>query len=86
MKTKMEFPVNFDLKVIMKMIVSLEENRKILTGILDGLEIRHFDWRTRFSSERNYVSFSVNVTLESQEKMDSLYCEMKKVEHIKFAV
>lgn len=95
-KPKMDFPVNFDLKVIMEMKnkpgesaeppVILEENRKAIVCILNGLNIRHFEWRTRFSSERNYVSFSVNVTLESQEKMDRLYEEMKKIPSIRFAV
>lgn len=86
LKPKFDFPVNFDLKVVMEMKFSLEENRQTLVCILDSLEIRHFEWRTRFSAERNYVSFSVNITLENQEKMDRLYEEMKKVSHIRFAV
>lgn len=96
MKPKMEFPVSFDLKVIMEMKskpgeneeppVILEENRKTLLCILNGLSIPHQEWRTRFSSERNYVSFSVGIILESQEKMDRLYEEMRKVPSIRFAV
>ena len=86
MKPKIDFPVNFDLKVIMEMKVPLEENRQALVCIFESLCIQHFEWRTRFSSERNYVSFSVNVLLESQEKMDRLYEEMKKLPQIRFAV
>ena len=96
MKPKIDFPVNIDLKIIMEMTNKpgenaeppeiLEENRKTILRILDGLSIEHQEWRTRFSSERKYVSFSVSVILESQEKMDRLYEEMKKVPSIRFAV
>jgi putative lipoic acid-binding regulatory protein len=95
-RPKMEFPMNIDLKIIMEMKnkpgenaeppLILEENRKTIVCVLSGLSIPHFEWRTRFSAERNYVSFSVNVTLENQEKMDRLYEEMKKIPSIRFAV
>lgn len=82
---RIDFPVTFDLKVIMNMAGTLEDNRSRLQGILDALGIPFAEWRTRFSSNRNYVSFSVTITLSDRALMDRLYGELKKDAAVRFA-
>ena len=83
---KVKFPVSFDIKIIMNSIGDDSVNEKILRGIFDRFSILHRDWQKKMSSGNKFVSFSVNITLESQEKMDSLYNELKQEPNIRFAI
>ena len=83
---QIEFPVDFDLKVIMDMKVSMEQNRARLAGMLDRLGIGHRGWNHKYSSGGKFVSFTIHVDIDSRETMDSLYVSMKEEPSIRFAV
>lgn len=82
----LEFPVSFDLKVIMNCDKALELNESILRTILTRLSIPHEKWSHRFSSGNKFVSFSVNVTLDQRETMDNLYAELRSETSVRWAM
>lgn len=83
---KIKYPVTFDLKIIMDATVPDHDNKTDIARILYELEIPFSHWRKRLSTKGNYVRFSVSITLDSQDKLNSLYQELKKIDSLKFAV
>jgi putative lipoic acid-binding regulatory protein len=83
---KLQFPVKYDLKVIMQSDKALELNEAILRNILNGLTIPHSNWSHRHSSEGKFVSFSVNVELPLKETMDALYAELRREPSVRWAM
>ena len=83
---ELDFPVTFDLKVIMDGTVPDHDNKTDIARILYELEIPFSHWAKRLSTKGNYVRFSVSITLDSKEKMDELYDELRKIDSLKFAV
>lgn len=82
----LRFPINFDLKVIMVSRGDDEEKRNKLKALLERLSIPHREWRSKKSSKGNYISISINVTINSRYVFDSLYADLRKLEGIKFAI
>ena len=83
---RIQFPLTYDLKVIMVSQDDNLENEKKIRSILNKLEIKTQTWNQKFSSQGKYISYSVNITLNNQYKMDSLYQELKLDPNIKFAI
>lgn len=84
---KLEFPVSYSLRVVMNSKESqANENLTIIKKILTGLEIDHSNWGEKPSSGNSYIRYSVDVTLESKEKMDMLYKLLNSEEAVKFAI
>jgi len=85
-RESLHFPVNYDLKVIMVSHGNDEKNRSKVKAILERLSIPNSDWRSKKSSKGNYISISINVTINSRYVFDSLYADLRKLEGIKFAI
>ncbi len=83
---ELEFPVNFDIKIIMENTGTLEENINALKAIFDSLAVPHKTWRHKESKNGTYISFTANTTLESREKMEALYHRLKDVPGIKMVL
>lgn len=83
---KVKFPVNFDLKVIMENTRQEDISKSILQGLLEGLNIPHSNWFTKFSSHARYISLSVNITLDCQNQMDLLYQALKAEPSVRVAI
>lgn len=83
---KIEFPVTYSLRVVMSSREDQDSNKKLLAKILSGLGIEHSGWGEKKSNQNSYIRYSVDVTLESKEKMDMLYKLLNSEEAIKFAI
>lgn len=83
---KLQFPVTFDLKVIMEVAIHKNGSRKYLESILEKCQVPHSGWSEKFSSAGKYISYSVKITLQSQLIMDKLYSLLKEEPAVKFAV
>ncbi len=85
-KPEVEFPVNYDLKVIFETEEELEIQQRNLELVLEDSEVKYDFVKSTHSSKGNYVSLTMNITLHSEEQMNHLYQRMKLLPGIKFAV
>ena len=83
---KILFPVIYDLKVIMDSLSTEEKHRNDLSKIFLELDIPFKNWRSKLSSKKTYVSFTVKVKINSQSTLDKLYSEIKKLDSVKMAI
>ncbi len=83
---KILFPVIYDLKVVMDTLYPEEKHRNDLSKIFLELDIPFKNWRSKLSSKKTYVSFTVKVKLDSQTTLDKLYAEIKKLDSVKVAI
>ncbi len=85
-KTEVEYPVNYDLKVIFETAEALEIQQRNLELVIEDAGVPHKFIGSRPSSKGKYVSLTVNVTLQSNEQLQYLYQRLKLLPGIKFAV
>ncbi|MBU2650587.1 MAG: DUF493 domain-containing protein [Bacteroidetes bacterium] len=83
---KVNYPVNYDLKVIMDTANPDQTNKEKIIQVLETLNIPYNDWRTKNSSKGNYISFTVNITISSKSILEGLYKGLKAVPEIKYAI
>jgi len=83
---KILFPVIYDLKVIMDTLYPEEKHRNDLSKIFLELDIPFKNWRSKLSSKNTYVSLTVKVKIDSQENLEKLYAEIKKLDSVKVAI
>lgn len=83
---KILFPVIFDLKVIMDAKIPESDHKNNLSKIFLELDISFKNWRSKLSSKKTYISFTVKVKIESQDKLNKLYSEIKKLDSVKMAI
>ena len=80
------YPVSFDLKVIIEARIDADDSQKKLESLLKKLKVPFSDWRRRPSSGGKYISFTVRVDIDSAELMEKMYKDIKEVAGVKFAV
>ena len=80
------YPVDFDLKVIIETIIDEDKSQENLEKLLSKLEVPFSNWRRRPSSAGKYISFTVSVGINSQELLDNLYADLKNIPGVKFAL
>lgn len=80
---KVEFPVQFDLKIIVERVLPDPENQRIFANLLTLHNIPHRNWRHRISGKSTYISFTVTVTVDTREKFQALYREISAVPGVK---
>jgi len=83
---KVNYPVNYDLKVIMDTANPDQMNKEKIIQVLETLNIPYDGWRTKNSSKGNYISFTVNITVNSKTILEDLYKGLKAVPEIKYAI
>lgn len=82
----LRFPVSFDLKVIMEKGGDSVDTRTILEKILVRNEIPASDWDVKTKPESRYVRYSVSVTLQTRDRMDSLYRDLAEEPRVRSAI
>lgn len=80
------YPVSFDLKVIIETSIHADESQKNLETLLKKLKVPFSDWRRRPSSGGKYISFTVSVDIDSPELLEKVYAALKEVPGVKFAI
>ena len=83
---KLIFPQNFDIKVIVAASISIDETKANLSHIFSDCKTVHSFVSARSSSKGNYITYTYNIDLDSQEQMNAVYDALQKVPGIKFAL
>jgi putative lipoic acid-binding regulatory protein len=80
------YPVRFDLKAIVKASIKKQESINNIEYLLNKHKVPFENWRSKPSSGGKYISFTVNVEIRSQQILEKLYADLKKVPGLKFAL
>lgn len=83
---EIEFPVDFQLKVVIDSSHKDDETTKNIVSVLANLNIPEKYNGKRHSSKGTYTSYHYNVTLDSKKQMEDMYDELKKIPGFKFAL
>lgn len=83
---EVKFPVNYDLKVILDNKGNKETQQQAIEKVLIIHKVTFSDWRSKYSSNDKYISFTVNININSHEQMTGLYEGLKSIEGIKLAL
>ena len=83
---KLQFPQNFDIKVIVAASVPVEESKTNISNVFSGCKVVHSFVNVRSSAKGNYITYTYNIDIESQAQMNAVYNALKQVPEIKFAL
>ena len=85
-KEKLIFPQNFDIKVIVAASVPIDESKANISQAFSKCKVVHSFVSVRSSAKGNYITYTYNIDLDSQEQMIAVYDGLKLVPSIKFAL
>jgi len=80
------FPQNFDIKVIVMASVPIDESKANISQVFSKCKTVHSFVSVRSSAKGNYITYTYNIDLDSQEQMNAVYDGLKQVPGIKFAL
>ena len=83
---KIQFPQNFDIKVIVAAVIPIEESKANISRVFSECRAVHSFVSARASAKGSYITYTYNIDLESQEQMNAVYDGLKSVPEIKFAL
>ena len=83
---KIQFPQNFDIKVIVAASVPIQESKANISRVFSECKTVHSFVSTRASTKGSYITYTYNIDLDSQEQMNAVYDGLKQVPEIKFAL
>ena len=83
---KVIFPQNFDIKVIVEASVPIDECKANISQVFSKCKVVHSFVSVRSSAKGNYITYTYNIDLDSQEQMNAVYDGLKQVHGIKFAL
>ena len=83
---KIQYPQNFDIKVIVAATVPIEESKANISRVFSDCKVVFSFVNVRSSAKGNYFSYCYNIDIESQAQMETLYEALKQVPEIKFAL
>lgn len=83
---KIEFPVSFELKVVVETMVSLADTQRQLDELLLRLAVANEYLGVKESGKGKFASHTVRVLLLNQDHLNELYGELKKLPGLKFAI
>ena len=85
-KEKLLFPQNFDIKVIVAATVPIDESKANIGRVFSDCKAVHSFVSARASAKGNYITYTYNIDLDSQEQMNAVYDRLKTIPEIKFAL
>ena len=85
-KKEIDFPINYDLKVILETEEEIDIQQRNLELVLEDAEVNYDFVKSQHSSKGNFVSITMNITLNDKNQMGYLYHRLKLLPGIKFAV
>jgi len=83
---KLIFPQNFDIKVIVAASIPIEESKANISQVFNDCKTVHSFVSARSSAKGNYITYTYNIDIESQEQMNAVYDGLKSIPEIKFAL
>lgn len=83
---EVDFPVNYNLKVICDTEHEIEVQQRNLELVLEDAGVNHNFVKSQQSRKGNYVSLTMNITLDDMKQMQYMYQRLKLLPGIRFAV
>ena len=83
---KIQFPQNFDIKLIVTAEIPTEETKRNISQALSEGRTVHSFVNVRSSGKGNYLSYCYNVDIESKEHLEKTYALLKQIPGLKFAL
>lgn len=85
-KEKLQFPQNFDIKIIIEADIPAEESKANISRALSECKTIHSFVNIRTSAKGNYNTYSYNIDIDSQEQMNAVYETLRKIQGAKFVL
>ena len=85
-QTQIEFPVSFELKVIVETSVSILTTQQQLDVLFLKLVVANEYLGVKESANHKFASHTIRVLLLSQDHLNEMYEALKKLPGIKFAI
>ena len=83
---KVEYPQNFDIKLIIAADIALEESKRNISHALCDSQTVHSFVNVRSSGKGNYLSYCYNIDIESKEHLERTYALLRTIPGLKFAL
>ena len=83
---KLQFPQNFDIKLIISAEFPIEEAKRNISQTLSESKTVHSFVNVRSSGKGNYISYCYNIDVESKEHLERTYALLKQIPGLKFAL
>lgn len=83
---KVEYPQNFDIKLIITAEIPQEEAKRNISQALSEGKTVHSFVNIRSSGKGNYLSYCYNIDIESKEHLEKTYALLRAIPGLKFAL
>lgn len=83
---KIEFPVQYDMKIVVAFEKTIEQIKFAIIEICDRMKVSHTFKSEKVSSKQNYISITLAIILDDQEHMNNFYEELRKLPGLKMAI
>ena len=83
---KVDYPQNFDIKLIIAAEIAIEDAKQSISQALNQSKTVHSFINVRSSSKGNYISYCYNIDIESKEHLESTYALLRTIPGLKFAL
>ena len=84
--TEIQYPQNFDIKLIISAEIPTDETRKSIAKVFTQCKIVFSFVNVRASAKGNYLSYAYNIDIDNREQMEQTYTALKDVPGLKFAL
>ena len=83
---KVQYPQNFDIKLIIAADIPQEEAKQNISKALTEAKTVHSFVNVRSSGKGNYISYCYNIDIESKEHLERTYALLRTIPGLKFAL
>jgi putative lipoic acid-binding regulatory protein len=83
---KVNYPQNFDIKLIIAAEIPQEEAKRNISKALSESKTVHSFVNVRSSGKGHYLSYCYNIDIESKEHLERTYVLLKALPGLKFAL
>ena len=83
---KVQYPQNFDIKLIISAEIPIEEAKQNISKALSESKSIHSFVNVRSSGKGNYLSYCYNIDIESKEHLEKTYALLRQIPGLKFAL
>ena len=83
---QVQYPQNFDIKLIISAEIPIEEAKQNISKALSESKTIHSFVNVRSSGKGNYLSYCYNIDIESKEHLEKTYALLRQIPGLKFAL
>ena len=85
-ENKVNYPQNFDIKLIIAAEIAIEEAKRSISQALNESQTVHSFVSVRSSGKGNYLSYCYNIDIDSKEHLERTYALLRTIPGLKFAL